>query len=187
MNKDQRLLAEAYEQVQETTLGMSKAQLSQSWLETVKDTDKDNLGYDGQNYILKPSSKGKGQFYKSYIGGSLTFDEDKRPISREEKIKEGYYWSGLGGRYKAVVVDGKLKAMPYYGDLYVNYPNWRDYVGDEEGNPIGGRTYISAMWPPSEENTKYWEEWEAFRSRDRANDGKEETEDPLWKRFHSTK
>lgn len=123
MDKDQRLLEEAYTKVLKEESNLEKA---------LKDTQKEHeafqnrkaeaskdlsqpvsgqLGHDEKgNFVYKPSGYEHGKFYKSLIGS--LFDEDLKEVPRGTPVKEGMLWTEQDVNtikvFRATNVDGRL-------------------------------------------------------------------------------
>lgn len=128
MNKDQKLLEEAYNKVLQEETSLEKVLKSietdsKSWAaekekkkeEKLKDLSQvvsDQLGHDEKgNFIYKPSGYEHGKFYKSYTITNL-FDKDLREIDFRTPIEEGMFWTQQGVStkevYRAKNVHGRL-------------------------------------------------------------------------------
>ena len=123
MNKDQKLLEEAYQKVlqEETNLEKALREIEASSKESeakkeekLKDLSQivpGQLGTDEKgNFIYKPSGYEHGKFYKSLIGS--LFDKDYKEVPRGTPVKEGMLWNEQDINtikvYKATEVDGRL-------------------------------------------------------------------------------
>ena len=127
MNKDQKLLEEAYKKVLKEETNLEKAlknieKDSKDWVaerekkeeEKSKDLSQivsGQLGTDEKgNFIYKPSGYQHGKFYKSLIGS--LFDEDLKEVPRGTPVKEGMFWTEQGINtkevYRAKNVHGRL-------------------------------------------------------------------------------
>lgn len=103
MNKDQRLLEEAYEKVlqEETNLEKALKEIEASSKEAeakkqekLKDLSRpiaNQLGHDEKgNFVYMPSQYEHGKFYKSYAITSL-FDKDLKEIDSKTPIEAGMF------------------------------------------------------------------------------------------------
>lgn len=127
MNKDQKLLEEAYQKVLEEETNLEKAlknieKDSKDWVaerekkeeEKMKDLSQivsGQLGTDEKgNFIYKPSGYEHGKFYKSLIGS--LFDKDYKEVPRGTPVEEGMFWTEQGINtkevYRAKNVHGRL-------------------------------------------------------------------------------
>ena len=123
MNKDQKLLEEAYQKVLKEETNLEKAlkeiEVSSKEAETKKEEKlKDlsqivsgQLGTDEKgNFIYKPSGYEHGKFYKSRFAD--LFDEDLKEVPRGTPVKEGMFWTEQGINtkevYRAKNVHGRL-------------------------------------------------------------------------------
>lgn len=123
MNKDQKLLEEAYQKVLQEETNLEKAlrgiEASSKESEAKKEEKlKDlsqivsgQLGTDEKgNFIYKPSGYEHGKFYKSRFAG--LFDEDLKEVPQGTPVKEGMIWTEQGINtkevYRAKNVHGRL-------------------------------------------------------------------------------
>ena len=123
MNKDQKLLEEAYDKVlqEETNLEKALREIEASSKEAeakkeekIKDLSQivsGQLGTDEKgNFIYKPSGYEHGKFYKSRFAG--LFDEDLKEVPQGTPVKEGMFWTEQGINtkevYRAKNVHGRL-------------------------------------------------------------------------------
>lgn len=123
MNKDQKLLEEAYQKVlkEETNLEKALREIEVSSKESeakkqekLKDLSQivsGQLGTDEKgNFIYKPSGYEHGKFYKSRFAG--LFDEDLKEVPQGTPVKEGMFWTEQGINtkevYRAKSVHGRL-------------------------------------------------------------------------------
>ena len=129
MNKDQKLLEEAYEKVlnEETNLEKALNNIEREAEDSLADRKKKEeeklkdlsqivsgqLGTDEKgNFIYKPSGYEHGKFYKSRFAG--LFDKDYKEVPRGTPVKEGMFWTEQGINtkedYRAKNVHGRLMA-----------------------------------------------------------------------------
>ena len=127
MNKDQKLLEEAYEKVlqEETNLEKALRGIEANSREYAKESEakkeeklKDlsqivsgQLGTDEKgNFVYKPSGYEHGKFYKSRLAD--LFDEDLKEVPQGTPVKEGMFWTEQGINtkevYRAKNVHGRL-------------------------------------------------------------------------------
>ena len=127
MNKDQKLLEEAYQKVLKEETNLEKAlknieKDSKDWVaerekkeeEKIKDLSQivsGQLGTDEKgNFIYKPSGYEHGKFYKSRFAG--LFDKDLKEVPQGTPVKEGMFWTEQGINtkevYRAKSVRGRL-------------------------------------------------------------------------------
>ena len=124
MNKDQKLLEEAYQKVlkEETNLEKALREIEVSSKESERKKEeklKDlsqviagQLGTDEKgNFVYKPSGYEQGKFYKSYNITSL-FNKDLKEIDSRTPIEVGMFWTQQGINtkevYRAKNVHGRL-------------------------------------------------------------------------------
>ena len=123
MNKDQKLLEEAYQKVlkEETNLQKALREIEASSKESERKKEeklKDlsqivsgQLGTDEKgSFVYSPSIYKRGDFYKSYIGS--LFSSDLKEVPRSTPIKEGMMWTEQDINtkivYRATMIDGRL-------------------------------------------------------------------------------
>ena len=123
MNKDQKLLEEAYEKVLQEETNLEKAlkeievsskEAEAKKQEKLKDLSQivsGQLGTDEKgNFIYKPSGYEHGKFYKSLIGS--LFDKDLKEVPRGTPVKEGMIWTEQDVNtikvFRATNVNGRL-------------------------------------------------------------------------------
>ena len=123
MNKDQKLLEEAYQKVLQEETNLEKAlkeievsskEAERKKEEKLKDLSQivsGQLGTDEKgNFVYKPSGYEHGKFYKSLIGS--LFNKDYKEVPRGTPVKEGMIWTEQGINtkevYRAKSVHGRL-------------------------------------------------------------------------------
>ena len=127
MNKDQKLLEEAYQKVlkEETNLEKALRGIEANSREYAKEAERKKeeklkdlsqivsgqLGTDEKgNFIYKPSGYEHGKFYKSRFAD--LFDKDLKEVPQGTPVKEGMFWTEQGINtkevYRAKNVHGRL-------------------------------------------------------------------------------
>ena len=127
MNKDQKLLEEAYQKVLQEETALQKAlrgieasskdyakEAERKKEERLKDSSQvitGQLGTDEKgSFVYSPSVYKHGDFYKSYIGS--LFSPDLKEVPRSTPIKEGMMWTerdvNTNFVYRATMIEGRL-------------------------------------------------------------------------------
>ena len=113
MNKDQKLLEEAYQSIYESSEQelLKHIKRETSKLKDPSDPISMELGTDEKgSFVYSPSIYKRGDFYKSYIGS--LFSSDLKEVPSSTPIKQGMMWTEQDINtkivYKATMIEGRL-------------------------------------------------------------------------------
>ena len=192
MNKDQKLLEEAYQKVlnEETNLETALRGIEANSHEYAKEAERKKeeklkdlsqivsgqLGTDEKgNFIYKPSGYEHGKFYKSRFAG--LFDEDLKEVPQGTPVKEGMFWTEQGINtkevYRAKNVHGRLmieKVPPQeVKEKGLSYLMSERELQAEASKSFGGNVdealgWILAHQLPIKFAAKFYEPERAFRA-----------------------
>ena len=191
MNKDQKLLEEAYEKIlkEETNLEKALKEIEVSSKEYKKEAERKKeeqlkdpsnpismeLGTDEKgSFVYRPSIYKHGDFYKSYIGSLFSLDLKEVPLTTP--IKEGMMWTeqDINTRivYRATMIEGRLmkKMVPPQEAREKGLTNLisKDALEIEAKRKYKGNIDIARGWriiyAPKDFNIKCYSAEEIFRS-----------------------
>jgi hypothetical protein len=187
MNKDQKLLEEAYQKVlqEETNLQKALKEIEASSKESerkkeekLKDLSRviaDQLGTDEKgSFVYRPSIYKPGGVYKSYIGSLFSSDLKEVPLSTP--IEEGMMWTEQDintiNVYRATMINGRLmKTLVPSAEakqkgltkLISNYALKKEAERKFNGNIDLARGWL-ILRTPVDFNAKFYSPEEIFRS-----------------------
>jgi hypothetical protein len=177
MNKDQKLLEEAYQSIYESS---EQELLKHIKRETAKLKDPSDpismeLGTDEKgSFVYKSSIYKPGGVYKSYIGS--LFSPDLKEVPRSTPIKEGMMWTEQDINtiivYRATMIEGRLmkKMVPPQEarekgltSLVSNYTLEKEAERKHKGNIDIARGW-RILYAPKDFNVKFYSADEILRS-----------------------
>jgi hypothetical protein len=190
MNKDQKLLEEAYESIYES---FEQELLNHIKRETAKLKDPSDpisleLGADEKgSFVYSPSIYKPGGVYKSYIGS--LFSSDLKEVPRSTPIKEGMMWTEQDINtkivYRATMIEGRLmkKMVP---PQEARVKGWTNFISKyalekEAERKHNGNIDLARGWriinAPVDFNVKFYSPEEIFKGLEALyKDGKYEKE-----------
>jgi hypothetical protein len=177
MNKDQKLLEEAYQSIYESSEQelLKHIKRETSKLKDPSDPISLELGTDEKgSFVYSPSIYKPGGVYKSYIGS--LFSSDLKEVPRSTQIKEGMMWTEQDINtkivYKATNIEGRLmkKMVPSQEarekgltSLVSNYTLEKEAERKYNGNIDLARGW-RILYAPKDFNIKFYSAEEILRS-----------------------
>ena len=191
MDKDQRLLEEAYQKVldEETDLEKALGEIEANTREYAKEAERKKeeklkdlsqivsgqLGTDEKgSFVYRPSIYKHGDFYKSYIGN--LFSPDLKEVPLTAPIKEGMMWTQRDintiNVFRATMINGRLmkKLVPPQETREKGFTSLisKDALEIEAERKCKGNIDIARGWrilyAPKDFNIKFYSAEEILRS-----------------------